>query len=95
MEKLFVYGILTDENVQRHILGYIPKQEKGILAGFKLKEQAILGRFSNLEKDEDSFVSGIVLDLNPEDLDKTDTLENVNQGLYDRHIVGNYWVYYK
>jgi gamma-glutamylcyclotransferase (GGCT)/AIG2-like uncharacterized protein YtfP len=82
MEQLFTYGSLQNADVQETIFGRKLEGKPEILVGYTVKEISIEEEFG-MEKypiivptqNEEDTISGILYELSPSDLQKTDTYE--------------------
>ncbi|RJP46787.1 MAG: gamma-glutamylcyclotransferase [Armatimonadetes bacterium] len=98
MEKLFSYGTLQEEKVQKKIIGRSVSATKDTLRKYKLSEIEIENEiFPIIQPEKNSIVEGSILDLTQEELRKTDEYEGVD---YKRIKVAlesgiEAWVYVK
>lgn len=98
MEKLFVYGVLKNPEIQKKVIGRIAEGEESSLSGYKKGLINIEGEiFPILEKTRNrfDFVFGEVIEVSNEELKKIDEYKTDN---YKRIKVvlanGEYaWVY--
>lgn len=97
-EKLFVYGTLRDENVQKKVFGRIAKSARDALVGYKKSEIVIGGEtYPVLVPDSGSIIEGRVLEISPKELKlideyETDAYKRVKVVLKSGESV---WVYVK
>ncbi|MCL6267040.1 gamma-glutamylcyclotransferase family protein [Flagellimonas myxillae] len=77
MEFLFTYGTLQDEQVQQYIFGRTLKGNPDFLPGFKIKENAIYGRYPLVLRTDNpkDKVQGIAYKVTTDDLTKADIYE--------------------
>jgi gamma-glutamylcyclotransferase (GGCT)/AIG2-like uncharacterized protein YtfP len=74
--KLFAYGTLLDENVQKNIIGRLVEGVPDHLSGYrKTSRQFSSGIYPDLIEDISCEVSGRILDLSADDLDQCDKYE--------------------
>lgn len=86
MNKVFVYGIFVSENTRILRIGDNIKTYHAILEGYSLCAHSRCCA-KNIEKNIVSYVSGLVIEVNDEQLYQMDQIERINVGLYRRITV--------
>ena len=87
MSNLFVYGTLIDDAAIRSVLGRMPRSRVAVLRGFRRAAHE-KGPWVVAEPDPAAQIAGRVLEgLSEGEVDRFDTFEGVDLGLYRRIIV--------
>lgn len=74
--KLFAYGTLLDENIQKNILGRLVKGTPDHLLGYrKTMRRFSSGTYPDLTHDSTCEVDGQVFDLSADELERCDRYE--------------------
>jgi gamma-glutamylcyclotransferase (GGCT)/AIG2-like uncharacterized protein YtfP len=84
VSDLFVYGELCKPPVLRQLLGRVPSAEPAVLAGFSRRLVQETGYFCAVAQ-ADAVIVGLLLgDIEPVELARLDSFENVEGGEYRR-----------
>ena len=87
MSNLFVYGTLVDDATVRSVLGRVPRSRHAVLKGFRRIAHE-KGPWVVAEPDPTAEIQGKVLEgMSEGEVDRFDTFEGVDLGLYRRSIV--------
>ena len=91
MNKVFVYGIFTNEDTRLHTIGDVPCWEH-TLDGYNIRTHSKCG-FATVYENPDTMVSGMMLEVDDIQLQKMDKIEGISFGLYRRVKIDDHWVY--
>lgn len=86
MNKVFVYGIFTDQATRIRAFGYDIKTYPAILKGYELGMHSN-GSFYSIIKNSKRHVNSIVMEVSDEQLNRLDQIEHINTGMYRRITV--------
>jgi gamma-glutamylcyclotransferase (GGCT)/AIG2-like uncharacterized protein YtfP len=102
MEKLFAYGSLQNEDLQKDLFGRIIEGTPETLIGYVVKEIQIEEEFGlvhypiivETHKPEDT-INGIVYTISPQELRQTDLYEGLHYRRVEVHLESNQkaWAY--
>jgi gamma-glutamylcyclotransferase (GGCT)/AIG2-like uncharacterized protein YtfP len=74
--KLFAYGTLLDETIQKNVIGHLVEGTADLLIGYrKTMRQFCSGIYPDLIDDAKCEVNGQILDLSSEELERCDRYE--------------------
>ena len=81
---IFVYGTLMDDSVRTNVLGKNITGKNDSLSNFRLKKHSVLTSYPVVEKNDGNNVTGIVFEVDNNDLINLDRYES---NYYRREIV--------
>lgn len=97
-DLLFVYGTLKNPKNQMKVIGRLAPGKPDTLRGYMALDSTVLGgKYPVVIEDSESYVTGLVIEVTPEELDLIDTYETDAYRREKRWLQSgqNAWVYLK